>query len=233
VPRGQRGRLVLYAMLNITVWMAFSTLGLRWLSASEGVILAYTMPVWATLFAWPMLGERPGPARLAGLLIGFGSVATLFLGRGAAVDLGKLPGIALILASAVLFALCTVLTKRRPLTMAPLASLTWQMGIGAIPLLVLAPLLEHADVGAVTPQVWFWFGWMVIFSMGLSYFTWFGALVRLPASTASLGTLLAPVLGVVGAGLALGEPIGLRELGALGGVVVAISLAISAPERRG
>lgn len=232
VPRAQRGWLVFYALLNVTVWMAFSTLALRWLSASEGVILAYTMPIWATLFAWPILGERPGPTRLAGLLIGFGSVAVLFLGRGAAVDLGKLPGIALILAAAVLFALCTVLTKRRPLTLAPLASLTWQMGIGALPMLALAPFLEHADVAAVTTQVWFWFGWMVIFSMGLSYFTWFGALARLPASTAALGTLLAPVLGVVGAALALGESLGPREIGALGGVVVAISLAISSPERR-
>lgn len=232
VPRGQGGRLVLYALLNITVWMAFSTLGLRWLSAAEGVILAYTMPVWATLFAWPLLGERPGPARMAGLLIGFGSVAVLFLGRGAAVDLGKLPGVALILASAVLFALCTVLSKRRPVTMAPLASLTWQMGLGALPLLALAPFLEHADVAAVSMQVWFWFGWMVIFSMGLSYFTWFGALVRLPASTAAMGTLLAPVLGVLGAALTLGEPVGPRELGALGGVVLAIALAISQRERR-
>jgi drug/metabolite transporter (DMT)-like permease len=232
VPRAQRGRLVLYAMLNITAWMAFGTLALRWLSASEGAILAYTMPIWTVLFSWPLLGERPGLGRVVGLLIGFGSVAMLFTGRGAAVGIEKLPGMVLILSSAVLFAMASVLSKRLPLRLPPLSSLTWQMGIGAIPMLVFAPFLEHAEVGAVSGAAWFWFGWMVVFSMGMSYFTWFGALARLPASTAALGTLLAPVLSVVGAALALGEPLGLRELGALGGVVVAVSLAIIQPERR-
>ena len=31
------------------------------------VLLFYLMPVWATLLAWPMLGERPSPAALARL----------------------------------------------------------------------------------------------------------------------------------------------------------------------
>lgn len=231
VPRAQRGRLVLYALLNITAWMAFGTIALRWLTASEGAILAYTMPIWTALFAWPILGERPGLGRSAGLLIGFGSVALLFAGRGAAVGLEKLPGMALILTSAVLFAMGAVLSKRLSLRLPPLSALTWQMGIGAIPMLAFAPFLEHADVRAVAGATWFWFGWMVIFSMGLSYFTWFGALARLPASTAALGTLLAPVLSVLGAALALGEPLGLREILALGGVVVAVSLAITQSER--
>ncbi len=163
VPRGQRGWLLLYALLNVTVWMAFSTLALRWLSASEGVILAYTFPIWATLFAWPLLGEQPGLARSAGLLIGFGSMAALFVGRGAEVGLEKLPGVAVILAAAVLFAFSTVLSKRRPLVLPPVAALTWQMAIGSLPMLALAPFLEHADVAAVTTPVWFAFGWMVIF----------------------------------------------------------------------
>nr|WP_314075236.1 DMT family transporter [uncultured Roseococcus sp.] len=232
VPRAQRGRLVLYALLNVTSWMAFGTLALRWLSASEGAILAYTMPIWAAVFAWPLLGEKPGLARVAGLLLGFGSVAALFAGRGAAIGIEKLPGMALILSSAVLFALGAVLSKRRPLLLPPVAALTWQMAIGALPMLALAPFLEHADVAGVTAQVWFWFGWMVVFTMAVSYFTWFGALERLPASTAALGTLLAPVLSVVGAAVLLGEPLGALEIGALGGVLVAVALAVRQPERR-
>lgn len=231
VPRGQRGRLVLFALLNVSAWMAFSTLALRWLSASEGVILAYTFPIWTTLFAWPLLGERPGPARLAALLIGFGSMAALFAGRGAEFSAGKLPGVAFVLAAAILFSFATVLSKRQPLTLPPVASLTWQMVIGAIPMLALAPFLEQVEPASVTGQVWFAFGWMVAFSMSLSYFTWFAALRRLPASTATLGSLLSPVLGVMGASFALGEPVGWREVAALGGVLLAVALAINQRER--
>jgi drug/metabolite transporter (DMT)-like permease len=52
--------------------------------------------------------------------------------------------------------------------------------------------------------------------------SWFAALRRLPPATASVATLLTPVVGVVAAALALGEPLGLAEVLAmcltLGGV---------------
>ncbi len=59
----------------------------------------------------------------------------------------------------------------------------------------------------------------------LAYVTWFVALERLPAGTAAIATLLAPLVGVAGAGPVLGEPFGWREGAALaatlGGVVLA------------
>jgi len=226
VPREQRARLVLFSLLNITAWMAFGTLALRWLSASEAAILAYTMPVWAALFAWPILGEKPGPARIAGLALGFGSIIILFAGRGVELGLEKLPGLILILASALFFALGAVLSKKRPLVLHPITALTWQMAIGCLPMVLLAPLLESFEPALITPPVWFWFGWFMLFSMGLSYLTWFGALARLPASTAAIGTLLAPVLSVLGAGFFLGEPLGWREALALTGTVAAVALAV-------
>jgi probable blue pigment (indigoidine) exporter len=55
---------------------------------------------------------------------------------------------------------------------------------------------------------------------------WFAALERLPAATASIGTLLVPVIGVLAAAAMLHEPLGVRELVALvftlGGVAVAL-----------
>lgn len=231
VPREQRPRLILFALLNITAWMAFGTLALRWLTASEAAILAYTMPVWAALFAWPILGEKPGPRRIAGLVLGFGSILILFAGRGVELGLAKLPGLLFILASALLFALGAVLSKRRPLVLHPVTALAWQMAIGCLPMALLAPLLESFQPGLVSGPVWFWFGWFMIFSMGMSYLTWFGALARLPASTAAIGTLLAPVLSVLGAGLILGEPLGWREALALSGTVGAVALAVGVRDK--
>ncbi|MDB5415965.1 MAG: EamA family transporter [Rubritepida sp.] len=231
VPRRQWRWLVLYSLLNVSTWMGLGTVALLWLSASEGAILAYTMPVWAALFAWPILGEKPGRARMVGLVLGCGSIGMLFVGRGVDVGLAKLPGMALVLASAVLFALGAVLSKRRPLNLHPVSAVAWQMAIGCVPLLLLAPLLGSTDVSAVSPRAWFWFGWMVLFSLGLSYLTWFGALARLPASTAALGTLLAPVLSVIGAAIVLGEPLGMREWLALSGTVAAVAFAVGSRDK--
>src|SRR5262245_11274866 len=51
-------RLVLAGVLNVSAWMVLMGLALLWLPASEAALIAYTMPVWASILAWPLLGER-------------------------------------------------------------------------------------------------------------------------------------------------------------------------------
>ena len=58
MPADQRWRVLLSAFLNVTLWMAVMGLALLWLPASEAAVIAYTMPVWTALLAWPLLGER-------------------------------------------------------------------------------------------------------------------------------------------------------------------------------
>lgn len=225
VPRPLWGRLVLSSLLNVTAWMGLATVGLLWLSAAEAATLAYTMPVWAALLAWPILGERPSLMKLGALVLGIGGVAILFAGRGVEVGLEKLPGMLMLLGAAMLFALGAVLSKRYPLPMHPVAAMVWQVGLGCLPLLILSPFLETVHLAELSGLGWFLMGWMAIVALGIAYLAWFGALARLPASTATIGTLLVPIVAVLATGLLLNEPLGLREWGALaftlGGVLLA------------
>ena len=59
VPRALWPRLVLAAILNVGCWMVLMGFALVFLPASEAALIAYTMPVWASILAWPILGERP------------------------------------------------------------------------------------------------------------------------------------------------------------------------------
>ena len=63
----------------------------------------------------------------------------------------------------------------------------------------------------------------------LAVAAWFEALRRLPPTSASTGMLRVPVIGVISAAIVLGEPLGLREIGAmaltLGGVTLALQRA--------
>lgn len=226
VPRGLWGRLVLAGLLNISAWMGLATLSLGWLSASEGAIVAYTMPVWAALLAWPVLGERPTPRRLAALALSMAGVVLVIAGKGIDIGLAKLPGVGFALAGCSLFALGTVVTKRWPLAMPPGASVAWQVGFGMLPLVVATLLLDRPDWGAVSTRGWVSMAYMAALPLCLCYLAWFAALRRLPAGLATQGTLLAPVVSVVGAAIFLGEPFGLREVAALalvlGGVVLAV-----------
>src|ERR1700733_9330561 len=54
VPHDLWGRLVVAALLNVSAWMGLTTASLLWLPAGQAATLAYSMPVWAALLAWPM-----------------------------------------------------------------------------------------------------------------------------------------------------------------------------------
>ena len=75
--------------------------------------------------------------------------------------------------------------------------------------------------------------YMTFVQFCVCYACWFAALARLPASTASIGSLLMPVVGVLASAAALGEPLGLREVLALtltlGGVVLAARIVRQKP----
>src|SRR5215208_6306230 len=70
VPSNAFGRLSIAAALNVFAWMGFSTIAMVWLSVAEGTLLVYTMPIWATLLAWPIRGARPTLCDLAALALG-------------------------------------------------------------------------------------------------------------------------------------------------------------------
>ena len=228
-PRGraQWGRLALAGLLNITPFVGLGTLSLLWLNASEAAIVAYTMPIWASMLAWPVLGERPTAPRLTGLAMGLAGVAILLAPALAASGGGvnKLPGYACILGTAVLFAFGTVLTKRRSPGMAPLSSLAWQIVFGSVPLVLGAALFDRWDGVHIGLRGWLMALYIVAVGLCVGYLAWFRALRLLPASTAATATLLVPVVGVLSAGALLGEPLGWRQLTALGLTLAGIVLA--------
>ncbi len=146
VPRELWPRLVLAAILNVACWMVLMGLALLWLPASEAALIAYTMPVWASILAWPILGERPNLLRVISLVMAFAGLAAIMGGNGMAASIAKLPGIIMALGGAIGFAVGTVLAKRLPLNLPPLTAAAWQIGIGCFPIVIVGALIEKADV---------------------------------------------------------------------------------------
>src|SRR5215210_9287273 len=153
VPRHSLGRLSIAAALNVFAWMGFSTIAMVWLSVAEGTLLVYTMPIWATLLAWPLRGARPTFRDLAALSLGLTGVGVLLAGSGFALGAGKLPGVLLALGAAVLFALGTVLgVSAIPLPPTSLAA--WQVGLGCTPMVLAGLLFEKPRFAALSPAGW-------------------------------------------------------------------------------
>jgi probable blue pigment (indigoidine) exporter len=226
VPRRMWLRLLLVSTLQIGGWIAFMGLALLWLSASEAAVLGISIPVWVAFVAWPVLGERVSPLRAISLMVALAGIVVLIGGNGLDASVEKLPGILCALAGAVCVAFGTVLTKHFPMAMPPLSLAAWQVGLGCLPIAIVGLAVEHPQLAALSTTGWASMFYMTVIQFCLCYVCWFAALARLPAATASIGTLLVPVVGVLAAAAMLHEPLGVREIGALvitlGGVAMAL-----------
>jgi drug/metabolite transporter (DMT)-like permease len=225
VPHALWPRLVLLSLLNVTAWMALMGLALTFLPASEAAVMAYTMPVWASVLAWPILGERISLLRVVAMAMAIAGLVALMGGGGVSATQAKLPGILLALAGAFLFAVGTVLAKRWPLMLPPLTSAVWQILIGCIPVSLAGLLMEQPHFTALSSLGWSLFAYSIVVQFCVAYACWFAALQRLPASVAAIGTLLVPVIGVVASATALGEPLGMAQIAALGFTIAGVVLA--------
>jgi drug/metabolite transporter (DMT)-like permease len=225
VPRAQWGRLVLLATLNVFGWMALMGLALLWLPASEAAVIAYTMPIWASVLAWLVLGERLSLQRVIAMLMAFAGIAALMSSDSITTSTAKLPGLIMALAGALGFAFGTVLAKKYPLSLPLLTSTAWQIGIGCAPVLLLGLIFESARFAALTSLGWSLLAYMAVIVFCVTYLCWFGALRLLPASVAAIGTMAVPVIGVIGSAIVLHEPLGFVQIVALLLTLAGVALA--------
>src|SRR5712672_2293808 len=225
VPREMRLRLVMAAFLNVACWMTLMGLALLWLPASEAALIAYTMPVWASILAWPVLGERPTVMRAVALAMAFAGLAAIMGANGISASAAKLPGIVMALAGSVGFALGTVLAKKLPLQLPQITAAAWQIGLGCFPVAVVGLLIETSHWNAVTNTGWLLVIYSTLVQFCVAYVAWFAALARLPASVAATGTMAVPVIGVVASAIALHEPLGPGQIAALILTLAAVVLA--------
>jgi drug/metabolite transporter (DMT)-like permease len=186
------------ALLGLAQTTAFQGLE-QWALVDGGAgkvaLLAYTMPFWAVLLAWPLLAERPTPRHWLGLaLAALGLVCILEPWRG----LGGWHSTALALLGGAAWALGTVLSKRmfRRHAPSPLRLTAWQMLFGGLGLGVVALLVPQRAIawnGAFVAGL----AYCVVFASSIAWGLWLFVLQRLPTAVASLSSLGVPVVSVL------------------------------------
>jgi drug/metabolite transporter (DMT)-like permease len=227
VPRNDWRDLILAAIFNMTVFQLGMTFGVHFFNAGRTVVIVYTMPLWAMLFAWILLKEIPTRKRLCGL--GLGILGLFFL---MAQDFTKLPsaylGAACTLLGAVSFGLGTVWMKRRNWSNNATVLAGWQLVLGSIPVIPFWFFFgEKTNWNELTLDIWGSFIFLIVIANVLAYFSWFRVLSIFPTSISGLGTLAVPIVGLLASFMILGEVIGWREVIALILIVAALFLTLS------
>ncbi len=216
------GATLVIGLVQVTCFMALSNWALVEGGPGKTAVLIFTMPIWTLLLGWPILGERirgtqwlAAVSTLTGLLLIIEpwnmhtSLFSKFLGVMAALCWG----------------IGTVLVKRlRSRQQVDLLSFTsWQMLIGAVPLVLLALFVpEHStDWSAAYIGI---LAFMSVISTALCWWLWITLLDRVPAWEASLSVLGTPVVAIVSARLMMGEDFSFGE--GMGILLIGTGLAL-------
>ncbi|MBV8157858.1 MAG: EamA family transporter [Dyella sp.] len=185
-------------LIGLCQTTAFQGLG-QWALVNGGAghvaLLAYTMPFWAVLLAWVMLGEGLSSRRWLGLsLAAVGLVCIIEPWRG----LGNTGSTVLAIGAGAAWAMGTVLSKRVFLKHGPtpLNLTAWQMLFGALALIVVALCVPQRSIE------WSWgfiggLTYSVVMASSIAWGLWLVVLHRLPTAVASLASLGVPIVSVL------------------------------------
>jgi drug/metabolite transporter (DMT)-like permease len=211
-PGRDRARLALAGVLNVAAFGVFTAFAQLAGSTSRVTMVTFTMPIWSVLFARVALGERLDAIRLAALGL---AVAGLGVLVGPTAAAGSTAGMGWALLAAIAWAAGTVYLKAARIPGDPVAIAVWQLAAGFAAVALGAAIAEGMPAGWPRDAATWWaIAYHVLLGTALPYLVWFAIVGRLPASSAALGTLLVPVVAVLGAIALLGErPTGADSVG--------------------
>jgi len=194
-------------LLGVAVHQGLQTTGILTASASTAAWMASLAPAFIVLLAWPMLGERVSVLQAAGLiaaLAGAGLVSSAAVSP-TPVDDG-LRGALLVLASAVVWALYSILGKAQSVGRPPLVMTAWSMTFGWLALcVVFVGQRAWTDLAGVSASTWGTVVLLGVASTGLAYGLYFYALSTAEAALAAALQYLEPLVTMALAGVMLGE----------------------------
>ena len=220
------------AVFNVCAWHIFSAYGVSLMPAGRASIIAFTMPLWASILSVWLLNEQITRAIVIGLMLGVSGLAVL-IGPDLLIVQQAPLGPLCMLGAALGWGMGTVLFKRGGWDISVASSIGWQLLIGAVPVSIGALALEtFPDVSEFSGRVWLALIYVYIFPMTFCQWAYLKTVHLFPASIAAIGTLMVPVVGVYSSSLLLSEPVGWREIFALVLICSALALVLVSPGRR-
>lgn len=230
MPAANTGRAAVAALFLFVGGVGLVTQGEK-LGVPSGVaaIIKASVPLWVVVFEFLRpKGEKPGAIVLAGLLAGAVGVGLLVAPRlSGGFDSGGTLGTALLLLSALLFAVGSIFVRHHPPDGDAVRSSMWMMIFGGGYLIFLGAVL--GEFGQITDAD---FGWktvsaflFLLFVHSLGAFTAMNWLLRhLPASIVTTKFFVSPAVAVLAGWLVLGETVGLETLASLFLILVGVGV---------
>ena len=226
LPRQVWGSIVLLAILNNALPFTLFGWGQTHIASGLASILNATTPIWGVLVAhFFTVDERMTSRKIAGVLLGFGGVATM-IGPSLLSDIGSgaLAQLACV-GAALSYAFAGVWARRfKRLGISPLSITTGQLTAAAIVMLPVSMLAEHPWTRALPPMsAWAAITALAVLCTAFGYVLYFKLIDGAGATNAMLVTLLVPPVAILLGSLFLGETLAPQDFAGL--ALIALGLA--------
>ncbi|WGW10596.1 DMT family transporter [Saxibacter everestensis] len=194
--------LAIAGTFSVAGFGALSALALLNTTAGRASVCLYLMPIWVALLSKVVLRENLGRNRTAAVLIGIAGLSVLLVPL---LKSGLSYGALAATGAGLSWAIGTVYLKWARVPSHQLTVTIWQLVAGGIVSVIGAILWHESFPTQITMHASWGIAYTTIMGTAVAYLLWFGAIARLPASTAGLGTLLVPVFGMLASIVLLGE----------------------------
>ncbi len=211
-------------MLNSALPFVLFAYAVTSISTGLSGILNATVPLFGAIIAWVWLKDRPGSARIAGLVIGFAGVVLLAKDSASFKPGGSGWAVLACLLASMCYSLAANFTKRQ---------------LGQVhPMALAAGSQLGASLALALPTWWFWpthnpgaGPWLALLVLGvvcsgLAYILYFRLITHLGPSKAMTVTFLVPVFAILYGTVFLGEKLTPWML--LCGAVVVLGTSLAA-----
>jgi len=211
-------------VFHVGLYQIFFSVGLRYTTASNSVLIINTAPVITALLVWITRSEPITPRQVLGMLLAAAGVATLVQASGD-LSAGHLKGDLITLLAAWSYAVTPVIVLPLYRRYSTLAVMTVAMFFGTILIIATGvPELLHQSWD-VTPTAWAQLAYAALGAGSLGYLFWYEGIRRIGPTRVAAYSFLMPLLGVVIAVSVLHEPFGTHHL--LGAAVTLVGVALA------
>ena len=219
------------SMCYLVVWNIASTWSATVIASGQSAVLGFTMPLWAALISWAVLGEKPTGRLLLAILLGACAVVLLII-PGLA-DYADAPiGFAIGLLAGFGWAVGTLILKRGQVQATALVLTSWQMLLAAVPITIAAFALGDGQWFVPSWQSIAIIGYITLVPMSVGNFCWFSIVGLLPANLAGLSSIMVPIVAMISGAIVLGEPLGPMQWLAMLCSASALGLAVMRPSAK-
>ncbi len=168
-----------------------------YVSSGLTALLFSSMPVFILVFSACFLKQKIYASQVAGIGIGFFSLAMIIYSQGLHLAYAEVLGVFAILTAAIMHALCYVLTKEHGKHIGVITYNTLPIGIAGMMLFFAGLIFENPELSQITARSWYALLYLGVIASVVGFIVYFYLLKRLNPVVLSFVFIIFPVFAVL------------------------------------